>query len=246
MPGLRVIFLDVDGVLHPLGPNFLPSLAVPEDLFSRTDDEFEHGEEAGFVFRVVPGEFVPTCMAELKRIVDTTGASIVLSSTWRAEPYLVRAVDDQLAKAGFRPLTKGLSEEPWMPETLSPRMLSATSKLGGTGERLKEIHVWLDKHFNSSTGESSESGTQSSSANVSAAATPPFVILDDMDLFELNNTIEGDAMAAALEDGEGTGGCCFLAPTLRASLAERFVRTDASKGLTANDADAAIRILSAP
>ena len=245
-PPLRVIFLDVDGVLHPLGPNFLPCLAVPDELFARTDDELEHCEEEGFVFTVVAGEFVPPCMAQLKRIVDTTGATIVLSSTWRAEGYLVRAVDDELSKAGIQPIpvrTEAEAEAETgadnsshcrsssrLPEQLSARMLSATPKMGrhgcaSTGERLREIHGWLGSAVYAS----------------SCGPVASYVILDDMDLMALNDQNESDAAANAV-DGEDSGGG-ILTPGVRAALSDRFVRTDSSKGLTSQDADAAIRIL---
>jgi hypothetical protein len=54
-----VVFLDVDGVLHPLMVEFRDGKLSDEHLFK---------EE---------------CMRYLKRIVDETGAELVLSSSWR-------------------------------------------------------------------------------------------------------------------------------------------------------------------
>lgn len=36
---LRLVFLDVDGVLHPLGPNHLPKGADVEQLGARVDED---------------------------------------------------------------------------------------------------------------------------------------------------------------------------------------------------------------
>jgi hypothetical protein len=66
---MKVIFLDVDGVLHPM------------------KDEME--------------PFEPGCMQALKAIVDSTGASIVLSSSWRCLPGCRAEVDSALALAGI-------------------------------------------------------------------------------------------------------------------------------------------------
>ena len=54
-----VVFLDVDGVLHPLVVGFKDGRLGEEHLFA------------------------PGCMRLLKRIVDETGAELVLSSSWR-------------------------------------------------------------------------------------------------------------------------------------------------------------------
>ena len=49
------------------------------------------------------GEFEPRCMAELARAVATTGAQIVLSTTWRETPPQRRAVDRKLQEFGIPP-----------------------------------------------------------------------------------------------------------------------------------------------
>ena len=58
--GLSVLFLDIDGVLLPFG-----GAAKPRSPQSS------------------PGRFSPDAMAALERIMKLTGATIVLSSTWR-------------------------------------------------------------------------------------------------------------------------------------------------------------------
>ena len=94
-----VLFLDVDGVLHPLGPTGAPLLASSEALLQRADDEAAIiGDE--HTAAVVHGEFIAPCTSQLARIVAETGCRIVLSTTWRETPPQRRAVDAQLVAAG--------------------------------------------------------------------------------------------------------------------------------------------------
>ena len=67
----RIVFLDVDGVLHAL-----------------------NGEAT----------FDDSCMERLKRIVETSGAAIVLSSSWRQSDWGVEEVNSQLALRGLKPI----------------------------------------------------------------------------------------------------------------------------------------------
>uniref|UniRef100_A0A7S0RZJ5 FCP1 homology domain-containing protein n=1 Tax=Chlamydomonas leiostraca TaxID=1034604 RepID=A0A7S0RZJ5_9CHLO len=55
-----LLFLDVDGVLHPLRLEFKDGKIIDDHCFQ------------------------PACMQQLKRVVEATGAEIVLSSSWRA------------------------------------------------------------------------------------------------------------------------------------------------------------------
>ena len=96
-----VIFLDVDGVLHPLGPNHLPLHSSLSDLTSRADEELASPDT--YPTRVCDGEFTPECMSNLKKIVADTGASIVLSSTWRETHPSRLAVLQQLAEYDIPP-----------------------------------------------------------------------------------------------------------------------------------------------
>ena len=66
---MKVIFLDVDGVCHPL-------------------------KRDGCMF-------TPEPMAQLRRLVNATGASLVISSTWRQSPHLLRKLDEELARHGI-------------------------------------------------------------------------------------------------------------------------------------------------
>ena len=64
---MKVIFLDVDGVLHP--------------YHSRPNQQFR-----------------AHCMRRLKAIIDTTGAKIVLSTSWRRTARATAAVNLQLKR----------------------------------------------------------------------------------------------------------------------------------------------------
>lgn len=93
--GLRVIFLDIDGVLNAEGS---------------------------------PGGLQSDKVMRLKRIIEETGAEIVLSSTWRTEPDLVHRVEVMLDKIGGR-------------------LLDQTPVIGDhcfATARGQEIKAWLD------------------------------------------------------------------------------------------------------
>ena len=131
---MKAIFLDVDGVLHPLGSNHLPSKAKKEDIFKRCELDLQHGEEEGYVSLPIDGEFCLENMIHLKRIVEKTSACIVLSSTWRETDYGTNAVKYQLNlyKIGGDNIIVG-----------------KTTILGiGTQNRAKEICKYLKDHHN--------------------------------------------------------------------------------------------------
>jgi len=69
--GDKILFLDVDGVLH--------------SYFAKNDSQL----------------FRKDCMQRLKTIVDQTGCKIVLSSSWRQTPEGRATVNEQLANYGI-------------------------------------------------------------------------------------------------------------------------------------------------
>ena len=68
---MKVIFIDVDGVLC-----LIDSMPMPDHLDKN-------------------------CLANLKRAVDATGAELVLSSSWRAEPPYRQLAVDELSTLGM-------------------------------------------------------------------------------------------------------------------------------------------------
>lgn len=139
-PPSRVVFLDVDGVLHPLGPNHLPLHADLEDLSARADEELAAAvnpdtststSTSPQITRVVSGEFLPECLQHLCEILETTHASIILSSTWRETVAGQNAVNQELENAGI------------------PNFVGWTPILGcGYGHRGEEIRIWLNNNPN--------------------------------------------------------------------------------------------------
>eukprot|EP00756_Hemistasia_phaeocysticola_P063706 Hpha_TRINITY_DN7181_c0_g2::TRINITY_DN7181_c0_g2_i1::g.29787::m.29787 len=135
----KVIFLDIDGVMHPLGTDFLPSEASPADLMARV--------EAGEWGRVVPGEFLPRCLAELRRVVMESEARLVLSSTWRETQEQRDAVNAQLAAAGFAEgclsTTPCLSWDLGEDDASGGHSVSDVVHAGPGHRRAGEIVAWL-------------------------------------------------------------------------------------------------------
>lgn len=126
--GRAIILLDVDGVLHPLRPSGHALYASMDDLTARADEELDLPDDA--TGRTVAGEFLEENMAALHHIVSTTGAAIVLSSTWRETAPQRRAVDVQLIKHGIAPHVGCTPRLPMVPN----------------GGRAAEILAWAAEH----------------------------------------------------------------------------------------------------
>lgn len=111
----KILFLDVDGVLN----------SVESCKFYGT---FERLDPRGVVV--------------LQRIIDTTGAKLVISSTWR----LYRGLDgmrEVLQHAGLRAEVVGIT-----PDLVERRDVRGEMDLGGfiAHPRREEIAAWLAQH----------------------------------------------------------------------------------------------------
>ena len=95
-----VIFLDVDGVLHP---------------FASLD------------------HFARPCMEALATVVASSGASLVLSSSWQATPAMTSLVNEELERHGM----------PACVDRTAPPGRSPSSSVAG---RCTEIRRWLAAH----------------------------------------------------------------------------------------------------
>jgi len=98
--GRSVVFLDVDGVIN------VASQQPPH----------------------LP-ELQPHTMAALARVLRSTGADVVLSSTWRCSPTSIGKVNAALSRYGLRPI---LDCTPFDPRCITPRE--------------DEIISWLEAH----------------------------------------------------------------------------------------------------
>eukprot|EP00036_Acanthoecidae_sp_10tr_P016641 CAMPEP_0206297888 /NCGR_PEP_ID=MMETSP0106_2-20121207/6406_1 /ASSEMBLY_ACC=CAM_ASM_000206 /TAXON_ID=81532 /ORGANISM="Acanthoeca-like sp., Strain 10tr" /LENGTH=187 /DNA_ID=CAMNT_0053728571 /DNA_START=123 /DNA_END=686 /DNA_ORIENTATION=- len=130
MAARRVVFLDVDGVLHPLNAKGHPANASLDALVARADAEATHSDDEVWEFPVVAGEFGVPQMTQLARAVAASGAAIVLSSTWREGTASRLAVVRQLTAYGI------------------PEPMGCTPRVGNgsTRQRPAEIRAWLDSH----------------------------------------------------------------------------------------------------
>lgn len=115
-----VIFLDIDGVVHPANqPAFISSICdvIPTQCLNLID-----------------GCFRPQCLDRLKKIIDKTNALVVLSSTWREKSNLLDLARRRLAMCGI----SVYDTTPVMKNPKRPRM----NPMG----RSREINSWLQAH----------------------------------------------------------------------------------------------------
>ncbi|OLQ02962.1 Ribosomal RNA large subunit methyltransferase Cfr [Symbiodinium microadriaticum] len=115
-PKVRVLFLDVDGVLHPASCGIQLQMALGSEDSSLT--QFTTGEY---------GLFQPRAMKCLARILFCSGARVVLSSAWRALPGGRQAVDLVLRRWGLLPVYSVTPGE-------------------GADRRVEHIWTWLSEH----------------------------------------------------------------------------------------------------
>jgi hypothetical protein len=118
---MRVIFLDMDGVLNSV------------DYFDRNSahrGRVEHGSDAWWTAMVDPA-----AVERLNSIVEGSGAKVVISSSWR---YHCTPKDMQriLSARGFRGEVVGRT----------PHATEMPASLSRMGRRGLEVEVWLAKH----------------------------------------------------------------------------------------------------
>jgi hypothetical protein len=112
---LKILFLDIDGVLNS------------EKYFKEHIEEIK--SQSTFITRCC-SELDPEMVCRVKRIVDSTGCSVVISSTWRIL-HSIEEIKQMLAARGWDncPIID-----------VTPRNLGRSMKRGD------EIKFWLDQH----------------------------------------------------------------------------------------------------
>ena len=105
----KIIFLDFDGVLNT---EYYQGLLQ----FQEKQWQDEHG-----------AFFDPNAVRQLKRIIDATGADIVVESSWK---YL-----------GLEAM-----QELWKVRNLPGKVIDITPSLTGNASKGEEIVVWLSEH----------------------------------------------------------------------------------------------------
>jgi len=117
---MRVLFLDVDGVLHPAASGSVgATISAPVRGYGAPPIVSHDMGDAASTF------FGRAQMQCLSKVVRESGAEIVLSSAWRLQPCGVAAVNRALLRNGL------------------PAILSCTPSGGGSSSRVDEIWAWL-------------------------------------------------------------------------------------------------------
>ncbi len=115
---MKIVFLDVDGVLVHQA-----SLAsVRERTTEPWGSSFYHA-----------ATICPSAMAEVKRVLDVTGARVVISSVWRNHESQVSGLKRALLAVGYER------------QFLRDLFVGRTPNLGE--DRAAEIQAWLDAHI---------------------------------------------------------------------------------------------------
>lgn len=115
---MRIVFLDIDGVL-----NSDAWVADNPEYMNRTTHEWKDHLD-------------PACVAHLNRLLDKSGARMVLSSTWRKSPIGVETTAAALLAVGL--------EARFMPFLGCTPSLSRTPE-GVHLQRGDEIQDWLSR-----------------------------------------------------------------------------------------------------
>jgi len=118
---MKVIFLDFDGVLNHRGY-----------LLSLRDRDRVGGDD----------DINPDAVAKLNRLIQFTGAQVVVSSSWR-HGRDIESLQELLESRGFA--GKVISKTPmWLePEEIDQIDKGYRAKFGDSGERGHEIRAWL-------------------------------------------------------------------------------------------------------
>jgi len=136
----KALFLDIDGVIQPFTEYRFEHVnrdGEMEQLFKELENEFKvnYREFNRYDVAAAYYDWDRDAVKEVKRIFDTTGAKIVVSSSWRIGttgdyfPFLLRIHDLQKYLYGYTPVFfKGLPEYDGIKHTRSVEILEYLKK----------------------------------------------------------------------------------------------------------------------
>jgi len=115
----KVLFLDIDGVIYPFTQYRYQYENDMGQLFEELEEEFkvDYREFDKHDVAIAYYDWDRDAVKEIKRILDTTGAKIVVSSSWRSGaagnylPFLLRIHDLQKYLYGYTPIMQSRSVE---------------------------------------------------------------------------------------------------------------------------------------
>jgi len=133
---MKVVFLDIDGVLNT-GRNY------EEYTKAQREDPDQNPEVQGridIIHRHVHLLFDEVCIANLNSIISSTGAKIVVSSSWR------HFYDDAKGRPKFSELVELLKRVGVIGEVIGKTPTNLPRRMSESVPRGKEIKRWLDEN----------------------------------------------------------------------------------------------------
>jgi len=156
---------------------------------------------------------VPGLLGQLKRIHDTTGCKVVLSSAWRIFKSSVALVNQHLQSAEIHPL------------------IGETPQLGV--ERSQEVITWMETHEENRQVQLKRLLVTSQETGLSAELLElTLTEIEEINGEEITHWVAVDDMNLSMYNSKSGY-----------SMRGHFVHTDSNVGLVADRADLAIRIL---
>ncbi|MCL2283461.1 MAG: HAD domain-containing protein [Fibromonadales bacterium] len=110
----KALFLDIDGVIHPFTQYRYEHLNDMEQLFDELERKFQidYREFSKYDVAIAYYDWDKDAINEIKRILDATGAKIVVSSSWRCSatgeylPFLLLMHDLRKYLYGYTPINR--------------------------------------------------------------------------------------------------------------------------------------------
>lgn len=164
---MKVLFLDIDGVIqlsteHRFNHSKEEIYALCHDLTEKFGGIFDYtawvGDDSGgnpfWTVAAVQWDWNPEIVGELKRVLDTTGAKIVLSSAWRHNGNEAMRALFRIWQLDSYYLDSTMPEDFWDSrdkaksklENQYEKYLSNGKKYLFVDRRSFEILEWLDRH----------------------------------------------------------------------------------------------------